>query len=72
MPEITIKVLKPGTRVRDDLTGKIHVIVGVRTGLGWNGKTRHPDDFAVTGYWIDSEYLGGGRHPWEIEEVKEK
>lgn len=24
------------------------------------------------GYWVDSDFLDGGRHPWEISKPKDK
>lgn len=45
-----------GVRVRDDLDGgKIRVIRKVDY-----------DEFGNAGVWLNSEYLDGGRHPWEI------
>ena len=47
---------QPGVRVRDDLDGgKIRVIRKVDY-----------DEFGNAGVWLTSEYLDGGRHPWEI------
>lgn len=46
---------KVGQVVRDDLTGKRVTIQ--RINISTNGSV---------GLWVDSEYLDGGRHPWEV------
>ena len=46
-----------GDMVLDDLTGKIVKIVKITKNRG------------VIGYWVDDEYLSGGRHPWEITKL---
>jgi len=55
-PSVDFKI---GDLVFDDLTGwnQIYTIKKV-TGRG-----------KILGYWIDSDYLDGGRHPWEITKV---
>lgn len=55
-------IFKIGQRVKDDLTGKIVTIE--RINISTNGSV---------GLWVSSEYLDGGRHPWEVtteEEMK--
>ena len=42
---------------------EVHVAVGSVAGTRYSG--------VAVGYWVDSPYLGGGRHPWEISEIKE-
>jgi hypothetical protein len=44
-----------GDEVWDDLTKTKAKVIRV-----------HHDDFGNTGYWLDNDYLGGGRHPWEL------
>jgi hypothetical protein len=44
--------------VHDDLTGKDAVICNVTLG---KDKT--------VGYWVNGDYLDGGRHPWEITKI---
>lgn len=50
-----------GEMVYDDLTGKDAVICNVT--LGTNPKTK------TVGYWVNGDYLDGGRHPWEISKI---
>ena len=51
---------KIGDLVFDSLTGwgKVYTIKKI---TGKDG---------IFGYWIDSDYFGGGRHPWEIVKVR--
>jgi hypothetical protein len=58
-----------GDEVIDGLTDKKAKIIGISFSHG------HADgnecQFAVMtiGYWLDNDYLGGGRHPWEISKL---
>ena len=53
-----------GEKVNDDLTGETATIIGIETKMGrCNGIDYHGQ---VVGYWLDNDWLGGGRHPWEI------
>jgi len=47
-----------GDVVHDDLTGTDAVLVSITLG---ENKT--------VGYWVNNEYLEGGRHPWEITKI---
>jgi hypothetical protein len=49
---------KIGEQVHDDLTSKDVVVLNVTLG---NNKT--------VGYWVNSDYLEGGRHPWELSKI---
>ena len=49
---------EPGEMVYDDLTGQDAVVMNVTFG---NNKT--------VGYWLSSDYLEGGRHPWEVSKI---
>jgi hypothetical protein len=51
---------KIGQVVRDDLTGKTVTIE--RINISTNGSV---------GLWVSSEYLDGGRHPWEVTTEEE-
>ena len=51
---------KVGQIVRDDLTGKTVTIE--RINISTNGSV---------GLWVSSEYLDGGRHPWEVTTKEE-
>jgi hypothetical protein len=50
-----------GDVVFDDLTGKDAVIINIS--LGTDEKT------LTAGYWVNGDYLEGGRHPWEISKI---
>lgn len=47
-----------GERVWDDLLDCHAKIVRIDT-----------DQHGNTGIWLDNDYLGGGRHPWEISKM---
>jgi hypothetical protein len=53
-------MLKIGDKVKDDLTNSVAIIVKVDIDANGN-----------IGYFVDNDYLGGGRHPWEITEFGE-
>lgn len=56
---------KVGQVVRDDLTRKISVIIGI----SYKDGTNRDKDFNCShclGLWLNNDYLGGGRHPWEV------
>ena len=50
-----------GDWVHDDLTGANVQLLRISSDPNGN-----------IGYWINSDYLEGGRHPWEISKIKEK
>lgn len=52
-------ILKVGEMVRCDLTGKECLVLAIEL------DTKHN----TVGIWLDSDYLGGGRHPWEVGRV---
>jgi hypothetical protein len=47
-----------GEIVYDDLTGKDVVLMNVTFG-----------ENNTIGYWVNSDYLEGGRHPWELTKI---
>jgi hypothetical protein len=47
-----------GDLVRDDLTGKDAIITTISIDKNKN-----------IGYWVNNDYLEGGRHPWEITKI---
>lgn len=57
-----------GQKVKDDLTRKEHTVIGVEYK---HGKCGNPLEncYHCWGIWIDSDYVGGGRHPWELTEI---
>lgn len=67
-------IIPVGTKVIDDLTGEETTIVGVSITFGKvGGKIKisiYPSETPTIGYWVDNDYMGGGRHPWEISELK--
>lgn len=70
---IDVKIAPPfivGERVRDDLTRELHIVIGI------SYKNGHCDSKITNchhcwGIWIDSDYLGGGRHPWELTKTED-
>lgn len=57
-------ILGVGDECIDDLTRERHKIVGVTVTIGTINGTRYAGP--TVGYWLDSDYLGGGRYPWEV------
>lgn len=55
-----------GDLVFDDLTGKVVKVIGISFSDGYTNGDLVNEKFRTIGYWIDSPYLSGGRHPWEI------
>lgn len=58
-----------GEQIWDDLTHQYATIIGIEFKHG----KRHGEyatAHSTVGYWVDNDYLGGGRHPWEISKVK--
>ena len=49
---------KIGSFVHDDLTSKDVLLFNVTFG---KDKT--------IGYWVNDDYLEGGRHPWELSQI---
>jgi hypothetical protein len=62
IPYISYKV---NQIVRDGLTGKISVVSGIEYK---HGKRFGERCFGVhtVAIWLNNDYLGGGRNPWEI------
>ncbi len=50
-----------GEMVHDDLTNTDAVVMNVTLGTDPRTKT--------VGYWVNGDYLEGGRHPWEISKI---
>jgi hypothetical protein len=48
-----------GDSVHDDLTGKTHKVI----------RLKHDTQRNNVGIWLDSEYLDGERHAWEISKL---
>ena len=59
--------------VYDDLTQRVCRVVGLSYEIG-RTDPEHPNVSSVGcwGVWIDSEYLSGGRHPWELSELTDE
>ena len=45
--------------VWDDLLGKNAKIIRINM-----------DEYGNVGYWLDNDYCGGGRYPWEISQPR--
>lgn len=55
-----------GDQVWDSLTKKKAKIIGINWEKGKKNKNDPREAAGCCGYWIDNDYLDGGRHPWEI------
>lgn len=58
-----------GDRVLDDLTCKPATIIGRSYHEGRKGPSDRANNMGSVGYWVDNDYMGGGRHPWEITKL---
>jgi hypothetical protein len=58
-----------GEEVFDDLTGQKAKIICVQYK---NGARKEELSIAchTVGYWVDNDYLGGGRESWELTKLK--
>jgi hypothetical protein len=67
-PIIMFCQYRVGQRVRDDLTREEHTIIGVSYAEGKTNPDHkyNPNQMACWGVYIDSPYLDGARHPWEV------
>jgi len=73
--EITILVqpFEVDEEVYDDLTGKVCKVVGLSYEVGRNDPEQpNVSSVGCWGVWIDSEYLSGGRHPWELSKLTDE
>jgi hypothetical protein len=59
-----------GEKVHDDLTNTTVVIVGITFQRGRKGLKAMAYCIDTLGYWVDNDYLGGGRHLWELSKIK--
>ena len=60
---------KVGDKVFDKLTNDIVTVIGI---IYENGKKKVTDNKTACdtiGYYVNSKYLEGGRHPWEINNI---
>jgi hypothetical protein len=55
----TVIQAEAGDELWDDLTGANAKVLRVAV-----------DDYGNVGYWLDNDYLGGGRHPWEVSQPR--
>jgi len=60
-----------GDIVFDDLQGKEAKVIGISFSTGFTDGNKFRNSADTVGYWLDNDYLGGGRHPWEVS-CKEK
>ena len=58
--------------VRDDLTRLKTTVIGVEYADGFTnpGETNNPNQMGCWGIYVNSQYLDGARHPWEISPLK--
>ena len=66
MEDTTLSV---GDTVYDDLTGTPAKVVRINIGDGEHLPL--VDDRGTIGIWLDNDYFGGGRHPWEVSKAWE-
>lgn len=59
---------KVGDVVHDDLTGKDAVVIGISYHHGTTSNSL-AEALHTVGYWLNNDYLGGGRHPWELSKI---
>lgn len=59
-----------GEKVFDDLTGKSAKIIGLSFSKGYTDGNHYRESMDCIGYWLDNDYLSGGRHPWEVSKLK--
>lgn len=57
-------------KVIDDLTGKKHTVIGISYSHGYVDGDKHCNNCHCWGIWIDSDWLDGARHPWELSKMK--
>ena len=73
LPELGFHV---GEIVHDDLTRELVKVIGISCAIGVQGTdkgvTKYPDEFWVIGYWVDSDWVGCGRYPWELSKLLKK
>lgn len=67
-----VEYIPVGTRVIDDLTGEEATIIGVSFTEGYMNGNKLRRSIGAIGYWLDNDYINGGRHPWEISEIGDK
>ena len=62
-----------GEEVYDDLTREICKVVGLSFEIGrCDPYNPNVSSVGCWGIWIDSEWLKGARHPWEITKLTEE
>jgi len=62
-----------GEEVYDDLTQKICKVIGLSYEIGRTDPD-HPgvSSIGCWGIWIDSPWVDGGRHPWEVTKLTDE
>ena len=55
--------------VYDTLTNTETRIIGISYSLGFTNGNTSAKNIGSFGYWVDNDYLSGGRHPWEISKI---
>jgi hypothetical protein len=59
-----------GEKVYDGLTAKEAIIIGICWARGCTNGDKYCHQLDTIGYWVDNDYLEGGRHPWEVTKLK--
>ena len=62
-----------GEEILDDLTSKIQKVIGLSFLIGQTDPD-HPNISSIGcwGIWLDSDYLRGARHPWEVTKLTDE
>jgi len=56
--------------VIDDLTQESHRVLGISYENG-RCEDKKVSCYHCWGIWIDSDYLGGARYPWELTKIED-
>jgi len=58
-----------GEKVIDDLICKEQTVIGISYSHGFVNGDKKCNNCHCWGIWIDSDYLDGARHPWELTKL---
>lgn len=65
------RVLRVGDIVWDDLTGKKAKVLRIEITPRGTREGNSIAAYDLIGIWLDNDWVGGGRHPWEISLLRE-
>jgi hypothetical protein len=61
-----------GERIWDDLTHQEATVIGITFASGYVEGNKLSDNADNIGYWLDNDYLAGGRFPWELSKLNKQ